>query len=83
MDAKDQNPEDGEAQPKRRRPKKLIPDPLVCARYGICPMTLYRWDADPSLGFPRPLRIRKRKYRDEDELDAFDERQRMVAPRVL
>ena len=43
-------------------------------------MTLRRWDADPTLDFPRPIRIRNRKYRDEAELDAFDERQRMAAP---
>ena len=41
-------------------------------------MTLRRWDADPRLSFPRPLKIRNRKYRDEAELDAFDERQRVA-----
>ena len=63
--------------------KKLLPEPRVCERYGVCDMTLRRWDADPSLDFPRPFKIRGRKYRDAGELDAFDERQRMVAPRVL
>jgi hypothetical protein len=36
-------------------------------------MTLWRWDHDPDLNFPKPIRIRSRKYRDERELDAFDE----------
>jgi hypothetical protein len=37
-------------------------------------MTLRRWERDPRLNFPRPLVIRKRKYRDEAELDEFDAR---------
>jgi predicted DNA-binding transcriptional regulator AlpA len=52
--------------------KRLIPDPQVCERYSVTPMTLYRWDHDPDLGFPKPIRIRNRKYRDERELDEFD-----------
>ena len=56
--------------------KKLLPEPLVRERYGVCDMTLRRWDADATLDFPPPIRIRNRKYRDEAELDAFDERQR-------
>ena len=35
-------------------------------------MTLWRWDHDPDLKFPKPIRIRSRKYRDPEELDAFD-----------
>jgi hypothetical protein len=53
--------------------KKLIPDPKVCVRYGITPMTFWRWDHDPNLKFPKPTYIRGRKYREECELDAFDE----------
>jgi predicted DNA-binding transcriptional regulator AlpA len=53
--------------------KKLLPDPKVCERYNVTPMTLWRWDHDPDLNFPKPIRIRSRKYRDERELDAFDE----------
>ena len=33
-----------------------------------------------SLDFPPAVRIRNRKYRYVDELDAFDERQRAAAP---
>ena len=39
-------------------------------------MTGWRWDNDPTLNFPKPYRIRKRKYRAEDELDEFDQRMR-------
>jgi hypothetical protein len=33
---------------------------------------MWRWDHDPELNFPKPTYIRGRKYRDEEELDAFD-----------
>ena len=49
-----------------------VPDPVVCQEFGITAMTLWRWDRDPTLNFPKAKRIRGRKYRDESELDAFD-----------
>jgi hypothetical protein len=52
--------------------KKYLSDVKVRERYGISVMTQWRWDQDASLGFPRPIYIRGRKYRDEAELDAFD-----------
>jgi hypothetical protein len=52
--------------------KRLLPDDKVCDRYSISLMTLWRWDRDPELNFPKAIRIRGRKYRDEGELDAFD-----------
>ena len=55
--------------------KRLLPERKVCERYGVTTMTLFRWERDPSLGFPRALKIRGRKYRREQELDAFDARQ--------
>ena len=54
-------------------PRKFLPDSKVCDRYHVCSSTLYRWDRDPELKFPKPIRINGRKYRDEAELDAFDE----------
>jgi predicted DNA-binding transcriptional regulator AlpA len=56
--------------------KRLVPDRKVCERYGVTPMTLWRWDHDAALGFPKPVIIRKRKYRLESDLDAFDAAQR-------
>ena len=55
--------------------KRLLPDPVVCRRYGVSAMTIWRWEHDPQLDFPKAIRIRRRKYRDESELDAFDARQ--------
>jgi predicted DNA-binding transcriptional regulator AlpA len=53
--------------------KRLIPDPEVCRRYHVHPSTLVNWDNDPAFGFPKPVRIKTRKFRIESELDAFDE----------
>jgi hypothetical protein len=55
--------------------KKLLPDTKVRERYGACAMTLRRWEQDDRLRFPKAVKIRQRKYRDESELDAFDARQ--------
>jgi hypothetical protein len=52
--------------------RRLVPDAEVCARYGIHTSTLRNWDLDPKLGFPRPIRINNRKFRDETELAEFD-----------
>ena len=59
---------------------KLLPDKKVRERYGVCAMTLRRWDADEKLGFPKPIIIRSRKYRREDELNEFNSRM-AVSPR--
>ena len=53
---------------------RLIPDPQVARRYGVSSMTIYRWDHDPDLDFPKPIRIRKRKYRREKQLIAWERR---------
>lgn len=58
--------------------KRFIPDPQVAERYGISAMTLWRWDRNPALKFPAPIRINNRKYRDETALVAW-ERQRTAA----
>jgi hypothetical protein len=52
--------------------QQLIPDSLVAKRYGVSLMTLWRWDNDPELNFPKPVYIRKRKYRSAEELAEFD-----------
>ena len=52
--------------------QQLISDRKVMERYDVTAMTLWRWDKDPNLNFPKPIRIRGRKYRSAEELDAFD-----------
>ena len=51
---------------------RLIPDSEVCRRYGVVAYTLWRWEHDPHMGFPKPVRINGRKHRIEAELDEFD-----------
>ncbi|MEX1109926.1 MAG: hypothetical protein WEC00_13525 [Dongiaceae bacterium] len=47
----------------------------VRARYGgVSDMTLRRWEKDPRVGFPSPIRINGRRFWDAALLDAFDER---------
>jgi predicted DNA-binding transcriptional regulator AlpA len=50
----------------------LLPDPQVAQRYNVNPRTLYRWDEQPALGFPKPLRINRRKYRRVAELEGWE-----------
>jgi hypothetical protein len=51
----------------------LIPDSKVARdRYIRCLKTLSRWDDKPELKFPTAKWINGRKYRDSDELDAWD-----------
>ena len=52
--------------------RRLLPDPKVCERYSVTSMTLYRWDSNPALNFPKPIRINRRKYRDQAELEAWE-----------
>jgi hypothetical protein len=54
------------------RSTRKLPDSKVAARYGVVTRTLRRWDDNPDLKFPRPLIVNGRKYRDENELDAWD-----------
>ena len=61
--------------------KRLVPDSKVRERYGVSPQTIWRWDHKPELGFPSPVRINGRKYRDESKLDEFDARHAMATPK--
>jgi hypothetical protein len=39
-----------------------IPITAVAERYGRSLRTITRWIADPALGFPKPIYIRRRRY---------------------
>ncbi|MET3896149.1 putative DNA-binding transcriptional regulator AlpA [Devosia sp. UYZn731] len=52
--------------------KRYLPRPKTQLRYGVTKMTIYRWENDPKMNFPKPLIINGRKYDDKDELDAWD-----------
>jgi hypothetical protein len=54
------------------RGRRLLPDRVVRQRLGnISPSTLFRWDRRLELGFPKPVVINGRKYRDEQQLEDF------------
>jgi hypothetical protein len=53
---------------------ELVPDPQVCKEFGITAMTLWRWDRDPELDFPPPVKIRKKNYRSRQLLEQFKQR---------
>jgi hypothetical protein len=55
-------------------PDTLVPDPQVAREFGITSMTLWRWDHDPSLNFPPPTYIRKRKFRSRKALEKYKQR---------
>ncbi len=38
---------------------------------GASDMTIWRWEHDKDLNFPKPIRIQKRRYWDEDEIEAW------------
>jgi hypothetical protein len=58
--------------------KRYLTDRQVCQRYNVHTTTLFRWDRNPQVGFPKPIRINGRKYRDEAALDDFDREHRAV-----
>lgn len=61
--------------------KRLLTSNEVRALFGdTCQMTLWRWLQDESLRFPKPTKIRQRRYWDADEIEAF--RNRMVSAAV-
>jgi hypothetical protein len=42
----------------------LLSDRQVAERYDVVVRTLERWDLDPAMGFPPPVRINRRRYRE-------------------
>jgi hypothetical protein len=53
----------------------LLPERVAAERYGRNTRTLRRWDAVPELGFPPPIYIRGRRYRDADALERWEKEQ--------
>jgi hypothetical protein len=62
-------------------PDNLIPDPVVCAEFGVTAMTLWRWTRDTELNFPPAISIRNRNFRSRKQLEAFKARLLMKAIR--
>jgi predicted DNA-binding transcriptional regulator AlpA len=41
---------------------------------GVSEMTIWRYERDPKLGFPKPLRIKRRKYWRVRDIETFEAR---------
>jgi predicted DNA-binding transcriptional regulator AlpA len=54
------------------RSKKLLPTRAVMDRYSVSDRTIDRWVADPKLNFPQPIRINRKRFFYEHELEEFD-----------
>lgn len=54
-----------------------FPSPMVCARYHISDMTLWRWCKDERMQFPEPIYFGRYRYWKLSELVAW-ERDRAV-----
>jgi predicted DNA-binding transcriptional regulator AlpA len=57
-----------------KKPRELVPDPVTRLEFGVSEMTIWRWERDETLQFPKPVAIRSRKFRFRDELEAFKAR---------
>ncbi|KMO21624.1 helix-turn-helix transcriptional regulator [Methylobacterium platani] len=60
---------------KTSRPGEMLPAAHVRQRYAISDMTLWRWEKDPKLDFPKPIRINGRRYWRVTDLVSFETRQ--------
>jgi hypothetical protein len=54
--------------------KKKIPRRRAAERLGICVRTLMRWERDPKLNLPKPDDVNGRKYFDDEEFSAWQNR---------
>ncbi|KGJ15125.1 helix-turn-helix transcriptional regulator [Paracoccus sanguinis] len=52
-------------------PEKLMTASEVMAKFAVSKMSLWRWQRDEKLGFPKPIRIRNRNYYRESEIARF------------
>jgi predicted DNA-binding transcriptional regulator AlpA len=46
--------------------------PRVDRRYNMSPMTRWRWERNPDLGFPKPIIINGRKYWSRRALEEWE-----------
>ena len=51
-----------------------LPGPQVDKRYGITSMSRWRWTHDPELGFPAPVKVRRRTFWRLSDLISWERR---------
>lgn len=52
-------------------PEKLMTASEVMAKFSVSKMSLWRWQQDEKVRFPKPIRIRNRNYYLESEIARF------------
>lgn len=58
---------------------RFLTGPQVQQRYGISEMTMWRWEKNRDLSFPKPMRVGRRKFYREDELTAWERERAKVS----
>jgi hypothetical protein len=56
------------------RVRELVPDVVIRGEFGVWAMSIFRWERDPSLDFPRPVIIRGRRYFIRDQIELIKDR---------
>ena len=51
---------------------RLLDTAGLCARYGICRATVWRWSRDLAMGFPSPIYIARRPFWPVADLERFE-----------
>lgn len=51
-------------------------------RYNRSSQTFWRWDNDPELGFPRPMRIKNRLFYRKSEIENWERRMAAASGRA-
>lgn len=59
---------------------EYLPAPAVQARYAITDVTLWRWLRHPTMNFPQPLVINRRRLFRRDELETWERSRVRSAP---
>jgi predicted DNA-binding transcriptional regulator AlpA len=49
----------------------LVPNKAIAQRFNVTTRTVFRWGSDPSLGFPKPYMVGKRRYFSSAEIEAW------------
>lgn len=59
----------------QEEPDRLLPAAEVREIFGVSDMSIWRWQADDHMQFPKPLMIRRRRYWRRGDIVAFQQRQ--------
>lgn len=55
---------------------RYMPGRKVRERYGVTEMSLWRWERDTKLAFPKPMRVGRYKYWSVADLEEWERRRK-------